>query len=562
MQHFATLGHLLGGIGIFLLAISLLTRGLKSAGSEFLRRMMAKWTKTPLHGLGLGLGVTAILQSSSATTVIVLGLVNAAILTIGQAIWVIMGSNIGTTLTGWIVTVVGLDFDIKPFALPLIGIGMLAQVFIKSPRADAFALALTGFGLFFLGIDILKDAFAGYADQINLQDINGKGGFYLIMMFLVGFAATVATQSSSAAVALILTGTAGGLIGLPEGAAMVIGANLGTSTTAVLVVIGAEPDARRAASAHVLFNLITGIVALAILPLMLKFIAEITQALDLPASDTVSLALFHTVFNVMGVMLLSPFVPMLTRFLERSFMSAEEEEGRPRYLDDTTLHIPAMALDALVRELGRLQNIAARAALAVIVDTHDDDFHADVQAAIRYRAALAKLSARIDGFADALAQQRLPDDTLLRLQYALRVNRYLHEFVRLSGAVEALVPLQEKKKLPPSLLKENRQFLDRCIKFLTLLEERKPLPKTALALLKKDGGSLKDALLKAGVRKAVSVSELSALLDAASHARRMMEQAIKSQRYLKILEDEQQNVTEEKKPETLPPVFEIEEAAG
>lgn len=342
---------------------------------------------------------------------------------------------------------------------------------------------------------------------------------------------------------------------------MVIGANLGTSTTAVLVVIGAEPDARRAATAHVLFNLITGIVALAILPLMLKFVAEITLALNLPPSDTVSLALFHTVFNVMGVLLISPFVPVLTRFLEHSFMSAEEEEGRPRYLDDTTLHIPAMALDALVRELGRLQNIAARAALTVIVDTHDDDFHDDVQAAIRYRAALAKLSARIDGFADALAQQRLPEDTLLRLQYALRVNRYLHEFVRLSGAVEALVPLPKKKKLPPALLKENRHFLDRCIKFLTLLVEKKPLPKTALALLKKDGNSLKDALLKAGVRKAVSVSELSALLDATSHARRMMEQAIKSQRYLKILEDEQQNVTEEKKTNVLPPVSAVEEAA-
>lgn len=562
MHHLAALGQLLGGIGIFLLAIALLTRGLQSAGSEFLRRVMAKWTKTPLHGLGLGLGVTAVLQSSSATTVIVLGLVNAAILTLGQAIWVIMGSNIGTTLTGWIVTVVGLDFDIKPFALPFIGIGMLAQIFFKSPRIDAFATALTGFGLFFLGIDILKDAFAGYADRISLQDINGKGGFYLLLMFLTGFAATVATLSSSAAVALILTGTAGGLIGLEEGAAMVIGANLGTSTTAVLVVIGAEPDARRAATAHVLFNLLTGIVALAILPLMLKFVAVMTAVLELPPSDTLSLALFHTVFNVMGVILLSPFVPALTRFLERSFTSAEEEEGRPRYLDDTTLKIPAMALDALVRELGRVQNIAARAALTVMVDTKTDDFREDVESAFRHRAALAKLSARIDSFADALAQQKLPEDTLLRLQYALRVNRYLHEFVRLSGAVEALVPLQEKQKLPPALLKENRQFLDRCIKFLTMLVEKKPLPKTALALLKKDGNSLKDALLKAGVRKAVRVSELSALLDAASHARRMMEQAIKSQRYLKMLEDEQQNISMEKQPETLPPVTVVEDAVA
>jgi len=559
MQNLVTFGQLLGGIGIFLLAISLLTQGLQMAGSEFLRRVMAVWTKTPLHGIALGLVATALLQSSSAATVIILGLVNASILTLGQAIWMIMGSNIGTTLTGWIVTVVGLDFDIKGFALPFVGLGMLMQIFLKSPRWTAAGLALTGFGLFFLGIDILKDGFSGYTGNLGLK---GAAGGNLLLLVLVGFLVTVMTQSSSAAVALILTGTAGGLIGLPEGAAMVIGANLGTSMTAVLVAIGAESSARRAAAAHVLFNFVTGAAALVLLPVLLWLVVELERALDITQSDTVSLALFHTLFNVMGVLLLSPFVPAMTRFLERRFAEPEEEDGRPHYLSNATLNMPAMALDALLRELGRLQALASRAVLSAAVIGDGESESESMQSTARHRAALSRLSDKINAFTDMMAQQPLPEDTLIRLQYALRVNRYLQEFVRLSDSVETLAFLQHKDKLSASLLRKNKQFLERCVKFLTLLADGKPLPKTAAALLKKDYDALKGTLLKAAVNKTLKIADASKLLDAASHSRRMMEQAIKSQRYLKILEDEQQNTGEEKKPETLPPVARIEESAA
>jgi len=535
----ATFGHILGGIGIFLLAVSLLTQGLQMAGSDILRRVMVRWTKTPFHSIGLGLSATALLQSSSAATVIILGLVNAGILPLGHAIWMIMGSNIGTTLTGWLVSTVGLDFDIKAFALPFIGIGMMMRLFLKSPGYTAAGLALTGFGLFFLGIDILKDAFSGYAENIGVDGTADMDGFRsLVTLLLIGCAATILTQSSSAATALILTGTAGGLITLEGGAAMIIGANMGTSFKAVLIVIGAAPNARRAAAAHVMFNLLTAAVALAILPLLLTAIAGIERLLDIEATDMVSLALFHTLFNIMGVLLISPFVPMMTRFLEKRFVSAEEEDGRPHYLDDTTLEIPAMALDALLRELKRLQHIAARVTLNAV--TAEDDKTRKTKAAedaARYRESLSGLSGRINNFADALAKTQLSEDTSNRLQYALRINRYLHEFVRLSGSLADVAAFIRSSKLSPALTRDSQKYLDRCIRTLRLLADEKPLPKTALALLKKDYGKMKDSLLRGGVRKAISVNALSHYLDSLSLTRRMMEQGIKARLYLLMLEE-------------------------
>ena len=225
-----------------------------------------------LIALLVGAGLTALVQSSSAITVAAIGFINAGLLTLPQAIWVIFGSNIGTTLTGWLVALIGLKVKIELFALPAIGIGMAMHMAGGKSRWGAGGLALAGFGVFFLGIHLLQNAFTGVSAYIDFNQF-GTGTVLGDLVYVgLGFLLTLCVQSSSAAMALALTAAASGTIGLEAAAAVVIGANVGTTSTAILAVIKATPNARRVAAAHVFFNVLTGVVALLILPTVLELV--------------------------------------------------------------------------------------------------------------------------------------------------------------------------------------------------------------------------------------------------------------------------------------------------
>ncbi len=260
MEHLLLLGNIIGGLGLFLLAIGMMTDGLKLAAGNALRTLLAKWSKTPLRGVMSGAAMTALVQSSSAVTVASLGFVNAGLLSMRHALGIVYGANIGTTMTGWLVALVGFKINIQVIALPMIGAGMLLKLLRPNSRLASAGVALAGFGLFFVGIDTLKLAFEGMVSTFDLGQFTASGVSGFLLYLALGFAMTVLTQSSSASIALTITAATSGMVGIYAAGAMVIGANIGTTSTAIFASIGATSSAKRVASAQVIFNVATAIV--------------------------------------------------------------------------------------------------------------------------------------------------------------------------------------------------------------------------------------------------------------------------------------------------------------
>ena len=352
------MGMLLGGLGLFMLAVGIISDGLRLAAGKTLRHILGRWTSTPLHGLASGLAITGLVQSSSAVTVATIGFVNSGLMTLYQSLGVVFGANVGTTMTGWLVAIVGFKLKIELFALPLIGIGMFVRLIAGQRRLAHLGWALVGFGLFFIGIDVLRQAFEGLAGGIDFHRLSSDASQVLLLFLGIGFLMTVLTQSSSAAIAIILTAAGGEVIDLNDAAAMVIGANLGTTSTAVIAVIGATANAKRVAAAHVFFNVITALVALLILPLIFWLVRNTGDLSGLQNTPEVTLALFHTTFNILGVLLVWPLLTWLTAFLEKRFMTHQEIESRPQYIDNNVAVSPSLALNALTLEIDRIAEMA------------------------------------------------------------------------------------------------------------------------------------------------------------------------------------------------------------
>lgn len=421
------LGTFLGGLGLFLLAVGMLTEGLRLAAGDGLRAILARSTRTPAHGIASGVLVTAIVQSSSAVTVATIGFVNAGLLTLVQALGVVFGSNIGTTFTGWLVAAVGFSWKIELIALPLVGVGMLLRLTGASTRLGAAGEALAGFGLFFIGVDVLREAFEGVAAAVDLASFAPEGWRGVLAFLGIGVFMTVVTQSSSAAIAITLTAAAGGVIGIDAAAAAVIGANVGTTSTALLASVGATSAARRVASAHVVFNVLTAGVALALLPLMLWLVAAVGDALGLAEQPAVTLALFHTSFNVLGVLLMLPLTGPLARFLDARFLSTSETEGRPLHLDRTLTGTPTLAIDALTLELLRLLALVRRHVSGVLDPDAVDDRRLDAE-----REAIDALSGAVVDFMTRLERQRMTEDVAKAMPVVLRVLNYLEDVTELA----------------------------------------------------------------------------------------------------------------------------------
>ena len=416
-------GAIVGGVGLFLLGMGMMTDGLKLAAGPTLERILARSTQTRLRGLVFGIAVTAMVQSSSAVTVATIGFVNAGLFSLSQALWVLFGANVGTTVTGWLVALVGLKLNIEALSLPLIGIGMFLRLLGEGGRRHGLGIALAGFGVLFLGIDVLKDAFSGLPNELSMPVSDGIGD--VVAKVGIGVGLTVLMQSSAAALVVALTAAQGGLLTMQGAAAVVIGANIGTTVTAVIVAIGATPNAKRAAAAHILFNVLTGLVALAILPWLIDLISLLGDGLALDGSVTARLALFHTGFNVLGVVLIWPVANRLTVFLEARFKSAEEDEARPRYLDRSVLAVPALALDALEREVRRMGGIAVAALRDAIDDPRGRPF-------ARRKLVVTRLKQEIADFVTQLHRSSMSGDSARRLPDILRVARYFETATELA----------------------------------------------------------------------------------------------------------------------------------
>lgn len=529
MITFAMVSGLAGGVGLFLLGMSLMSDGLRLAAGPALERILANSTSTRWRGLLSGVAVTALVQSSSAVTVATIGFVNAGLLNLSQALWVLFGANVGTTMTGWLVALVGLKFNIEILALPLIGVGMILRLTGERGRRGSLGLAMAGFGLLFLGIDMLKETFAVVSADFTLPQ--GDGALDVLTQVLIGLVLTVVMQSSSASLTVALTAAQGGLLSAQGAAAVVIGANIGTTLTAIIAAIGATPNAKRTAAAHILFNINTAVVALLLLPWLLSVLDLIRDFLGLDSSPAVMLALFHSLFNVLGVVLIWPLADRLTQFLQARFKSAEEDEARPHFIDSTTLSVPALALDALEREVRRMGDIAMRAMKMALASPPPA---ADVLA--RERHVVDQLNRAIAAFIAQLSRGQMLNTSAQRLPQLLRIARYYEAAVEMAAeALDASSELQQhasESSVPTGAVfrTQAQSLLAVCDPATT--HDGAMARDLALESTESAYHTLKAALLQAGAQGDLSVDAMDAQLRAASALRRALEQCAKAARML------------------------------
>lgn len=530
---FSVFAGLFGGLGLFLLGMRLMTKGLRNAAGQALRNILGQWTKTPLRGLLSGFMVTALVQSSSAITVAVIGFVNAGLMTMGQSVGVIFGSNIGTTVTGWIVAAVGVSVKVKALALPLIGLGALLRLTGGESRRKYLGDAFTGFGIFFLGIEILQSSFHSLESTINLAAFNFGGFLGLVVFVAVGFTLTLLMQSSSAAMALVLTAAMSGVVTLESAAAAVVGTNIGTTTTAMFSVIGATYNAKKVAAAHIIFNLGTGIVALFLIPVFLNITSSI-PALTGTRHMATSLAVFHTSFNIFGVLLFLPFTGKLVRLLDRSIGKKVAELGQPKYLDDNVLKAPSLAMDALFMELGRLGEMTRLMGQKAL---HSKFRHKDF---IKDKTALDQLVRAIRKYCIKMQHLDLPDSVASKLPQALRVVQYFRKTVNIISEVSQEHALLDHQ-LPQHAANSAQNFRREVSEILNVAHT--PCSPEFESLEQLMHGlhdhyyDLKEELLKIGAQGDLDLSRMVSLLDYYSHMRLMCEQAAKGTTYWSELRD-------------------------
>lgn len=338
----SVLTQLLGGIGLFLLGMSLMTDSLKAIAGESLRLWLTRFTGSPLKAMFSGIGLTLLVQSSTATTLATIGFVSAGVLSFSHAIGVIIGANIGTTSTGWMVALLGLKFSIASFALPIISMGALLKLFGRDHVA-LLGLAIAGFGLLFFGIDLLQTAMADAAQRVDFSAWSSETLLTRLMLVLIGLVMTILLQSSSAAVTTTLAALATQTIDLQQALALVIGQNIGTVATAVLAAIGATASAKRTAAVHVIFNVLTAVVAFFLLLPGFVWLAQ-SVALLQHVDAVVMVAAFHTAFSLLGALIFIPLIKQLEQLIV--YLIPEKELTSIRYLDDSLLEVPALAIAA------------------------------------------------------------------------------------------------------------------------------------------------------------------------------------------------------------------------
>lgn len=340
----------LGGLGIFLIGMKLLADGLIAFAGDSLRRGLMRFAGTPFKAFVSGTLATALVQSSSATTVTLIGFVSAGLVNFNQAIGMVIGASLGNTATGWLVAGLGLRVNLGFYTLPLIGVGALLKLLVRGKTAD-IGMAISGFGLIFLGLDTLQQGMQGLAAQYQLSSLpHGNLASYFLVM-LIGLAMTTIMQSSTAAIATTLAAYHAGAISFDQSAALVVGAAIGTTVTGALVTIGATSAAKRTALANILFNLVAGLLAIALLPALIALVGLLNQHFGL-SPGALSLAAFHTLFISLGVVIVLPFTEHFGRLICR--LLPEKGDPLTTHLDDSLLALPPVALEAAHRTLTRL----------------------------------------------------------------------------------------------------------------------------------------------------------------------------------------------------------------
>jgi phosphate:Na+ symporter len=349
---------IVGGIGFFLLGMAVMTDGLKALAGSALRVVLAKAAATSLSGTFWGAVVTLLVQSSSATTMTTIGLVSAGLLTFPQGLSLVFGANIGTTGTGWLVALLGVRISLTAYALPIVFVGALLKLMGRG-RWAAGGAAIAGFALILVGLTTLQQGMGGLAEQLHPADLPlvlgepgvpwWSGALGLLALVAIGLVMTTVMQSSTAAITVTISALYAGAINLDQSLALVIGQNIGTSTSSAMAAIGASSTAKRLAVAYVAFKVIAAVVALVLFPVVARLMQRASGSVD----PVTLVAAYHTAYNVMGVAILLPLIGPFTKVIER--IVPERVSVFARALDPAALAAaPTVAVEAVRRTVAQV----------------------------------------------------------------------------------------------------------------------------------------------------------------------------------------------------------------
>ncbi len=364
----------IGGLGLFLYGMKIMADGLQKAADSKVKSLMGFLTKNRLVGVLVGAGITAIIQSSSATTVMVVGFVNAGMLTLTQAVGVIMGANIGTTVTAWLVSLSEWGSVLKPeFLAPLVvGIGAFMLLFARSEKKIKIGEILTGFGVLFIGLTFMSDAITPYKDAPVFADAFRVLGRNPLLAVLAGAVVTAIIQSSSASVGILQTLAMNGVVNWQSAVFITLGQNIGTCVTALISSAGTGKNAKRASIIHLMFNVIGSIWVGIVMFFFFRFQRELAAS----TINSVEISIFHTIFNVTNTVILFPFADGLVRLSKVLIPNEEKAEDMSisaqaaRRLDHRMLNNPSLALEAAISEtlfMGKLALSNLKAAMSAVM---------------------------------------------------------------------------------------------------------------------------------------------------------------------------------------------------
>lgn len=352
--------YIVAGVGIFIIGMYFMEDGFKFFSGGILEKLISKSTNTTFKSINLGIFATAILQSSSLVSIIVISFLSAKIISLSGALGVVFGSAVGTTATTWIVSTLGLKIDIAAFALPMIIFGVIFR-FYKNKNLQGVGNILLGLGFVFLGIGYMKDGFEDLKQGINLAQFAMDGYLGIFVYALIGMIVTIIIQSSSATLALTITALASGQIIYINALAIAVGANIGTATTAAMGAMVSNANSKRMAVGLFIFKGITAVITLIFIYFIIDFVDYLANILGISSDDwAMKLAVFHTFFNLVGLIIFSFFIPKLVVFLKKLFIEDKNTYiQKPKYIDLEILTVPFVALKATRKETIHLYDNAS-----------------------------------------------------------------------------------------------------------------------------------------------------------------------------------------------------------
>ena len=393
----------LGGLGLFLFCIKYMGDGLQMAAGDRLRFILDKYTTSPFLGVLVGIFVTALIQSSSGTSVITIGLVGAGLLTLRQAIGIIMGANIGTTITTFII-----GFNITHYALPILFLGAACLFFVRHNFINNLGRILFGFGGIFFALTLMSGAMEPLKYLPAFTDLTVKLSHQPILGVFIGTIITMLVQASSATISILQNVYQENLITLKAALPVLFGDNIGTTITAIIAVIGANTSAKRLALSHTMFNVIGTAIFLVLLSPFSIFVEKMAQILHLNPKVTIAFA--HGSFNVMTTILLFPFIGLLEYIVVKVIKEKDEDkvEHKPKYLDSALISAPSIALGQVKQEMLSMISITLKSLERSVKFFHDHD-EKDAERVEKSEDAINNIDQEITKYLTTLSQEHITE---------------------------------------------------------------------------------------------------------------------------------------------------------